>query len=396
MSEVRVNNLSNENNTGGPTISGITTYSSTNFFVPPQGDTASRPSGCPPGSFRFNTDNAHLEYYRGDGIGWSAIEASSEELSQGNGNASNTGLGHRGFALGGHEGPNGSDTYTAEIDFFTISTLGDATKFGDLNNARGNGIAGFASRTRGIGAGGYAPDQNIIEFITMSSTGNATDFGDLTSNREGPMGLSSETRGIAAGGWSRPDSSNIREIDYVTMAEAGNSIDFGDLITPTNYGCGTSSTTRGLLIGGYSSPSPQVYENRIEFITIASTGNGTDFGDVNATNTNLMSAASNATRGLIWGGGGDGSNLINNIEFVTIATTGNAIDFGDMLAATQGGGAMSSPTRCVYYSGNGGASNVIEFVEIASTGNAVDFGDAATGSHGKYTFANFSNGHGGL
>ena len=210
------------------------------------------------------------------------------------------------------------------------------------------------------------------------------------------MGLSSETRGIAAGGWSRPDSSNIREIDYVTMAEAGNSIDFGDLITPTNYGCGTSSTTRGLLIGGYSSPSPQVYENRIEFITIASTGNGTDFGDVNATNTNLMSAASNATRGLIWGGGGDGSNLINNIEFVTIATTGNAIDFGDMLAATQGGGAMSSPTRCVYYSGNGGASNVIEFVEIASTGNAVDFGDAATGSHGKYTFANFSNGHGGL
>ena len=396
MSEIRVNNLSNENQSGGPTISGITTFSSPYFFVPPSGNTANRPSGCPSGSLRFNTDNAHLEYYRGDGIGWSAIEASSEELSQGNGNASNTGLGHRGFALGGHEGPNGSDTYTAEIDFFTISTLGDATKFGDLNNARGNGIAGFASRTRGIGAGGYAPDQNIIEFITMSSTGDATDFGDLTSNREGPMGCSDSTRGIVAAGWARPNSADIKEIDYVTIADTGNSLDFGDLISPTNYGCGTASSTRGLLIGGYSSPSPQVYENRIEFITIASTGNGTDFGDVNATNTNLMSAASNATRGLIWGGGGDGSNLINNIEFVTIATTGNAIDCGDMLAATQGGGAMSSPTRCVYYSGNGGASNVIEFVEIASTGNAVDFGDAATGSHGKYTFANFSNGHGGL
>ena len=35
MSEVRVNNLSNENNTGGPTISGITTYSGRHFFVPP-------------------------------------------------------------------------------------------------------------------------------------------------------------------------------------------------------------------------------------------------------------------------------------------------------------------------------------------------------------------------
>ena len=64
MSEVRVNNLSNENNTGGPTISGITTYSSTNFFVPPQGDTASRPQSCPNGSLRFNTDTKHLEYYR--------------------------------------------------------------------------------------------------------------------------------------------------------------------------------------------------------------------------------------------------------------------------------------------------------------------------------------------
>ena len=397
MSEVRVNNLTNENNTGGPTISGITTYSGRHFFVPPVGDTASRPQSCPSGSLRFNTDTLHLEYFRGNTIGWTEIEA---ELAEplGGGTGSNVGLGHRGFAFGGHEGPNGSNTYTAEIDFFTISTLGDATKFGDLNNARGNGIAGFASRTRGIGAGGYAPEQNIIEFITMSSEGNATDFRELTSNREGPMGLSDSTRGIVAAGWSRPNSANIREIDYVSIAQAGNSEDFGDLVSPTNYGCGTSSTTRGLLIGGYTNPNPQTsyYTNRIEFITIATLGDGTDFGDVNISNTNLMSAASNATRGLIWGGGGDGSNMVNVIDFVTFATKGDATDFGDMLAATQGGGAMSSPTRCVYYSGNGGASNVIEFVEIATLSNSVDFGDAATGSHGKYTFANFSNGHGGL
>ena len=68
MSEVRVNNLSNENNTGGPTISGITTYSGRHFFVPPQGDTASRPEDCEPGSLRFNTDSAKLEYFRGNTI----------------------------------------------------------------------------------------------------------------------------------------------------------------------------------------------------------------------------------------------------------------------------------------------------------------------------------------
>ena len=38
--------------------------------------------------------------------------------------------------LAGHEHLMDQHTYTAEIDFLTISTLGDATKFGDLNNAR--------------------------------------------------------------------------------------------------------------------------------------------------------------------------------------------------------------------------------------------------------------------
>ena len=398
MSEVRVNNLSNENNTGGPTISGITTYSGRHFFVPPQGTTAERPDDCEPGSLRFNTDSAKLEYFRGDIIGWTEIDA---ELTAplGGGTGSNEGLGHRGFAYGGHEGPSGSNDYTTEIDFITISTLGDATKFGDLTEKRGNGIAGFASRTRGIGAGGYAGGgQNIIEFITMSQEGNAIDFGDLTSNREGPMGLSSSTRGIVAAGWSRPNSANIREIDYLTIAETGNSIDFGDLVSPTNYGCGTSSTTRGLLIGGYTAPNPQesYYTNRIEFITIATLGDGTDFGDVNISNTNQMTAGSNATRGLILGGGADDANQVNVIDFVTIATKGNAIDFGDLTLAVQGGTATTSPTRCVYYSGNRGSTNVIQFVEIATTGNAADFGDAATGSHGKYSHCGFSNGHGGL
>ena len=83
MSEVRVNNLSNENNTGGPTISGITTYSGRHFFVPPQGTTAERPSDCEPGSLRFNTDSAKLEYYRGNTIGWVEVEATNDELGGG-------------------------------------------------------------------------------------------------------------------------------------------------------------------------------------------------------------------------------------------------------------------------------------------------------------------------
>ena len=115
MSEVRVNNLSNENNTGGPTISGITTFSSPYFFVPPRGDTASRPSNCEPGSLRFNTDSAHLEYFKGNTQGWVEIEAELTE-SLGGGTGSNTGLGTRAL-FGGGLSPSG---YVDTIDFITI------------------------------------------------------------------------------------------------------------------------------------------------------------------------------------------------------------------------------------------------------------------------------------
>ena len=66
MSEARITNLSNESNTGGPTISGITTFSGTNYFVPPVGNTAQRPENPQKGAIRFNTDSKHLEYYRVD------------------------------------------------------------------------------------------------------------------------------------------------------------------------------------------------------------------------------------------------------------------------------------------------------------------------------------------
>ena len=210
------------------------------------------------------------------------------------------------------------------------------------------------------------------------------------------MGLSSETRGIAAAGWARPNSSDIREIDYVTIAQTGNSVDFGDLISPTNYGCGTASSTRGLLIGGYTAPNPQTsyYTNRIEFITIATTGNAQEFGELKQAHQYTLSGAANSTRALAWGGSTIPSTdtATNIIEFITIATRGNATDFGDMTRVTKSAaGASASPTRSVCLGGN--SENIIEYVEIATQGNAADFGDATAGRNNA---ACFSNGHGGL
>ena len=66
----------------------------------------------------------------------------------------------------------------------------------------------------------------------------------------------------------------------------------------------------------------------------------------------------------------------NTIQYITIASTGNAADFGDLSTVAYRMGQCSSPTRgLVGMVGNGVASNIIEYVTIASTGNSTDFGD---------------------
>ena len=68
----------------------------------------------------------------------------------------------------------------------------------------------------------------------------------------------------------------------------------------------------------------------------------------------------------------------NNIEFLTIATTGDTIDFGDLTAATSNvvSGAVSDPTRMVCMGGQAPSYvNTIQFFQITTTGNAADFGD---------------------
>ena len=95
-------------------------------------------------------------------------------------------------------------------------------------------------------------------------------------------------------------------------------------------------------------------------------------------------------RGL-FGGGTTGSDL-NVIDYVTIASTGDATDFGDLITARYFLAACSSSTRGIF-GGGSPTINVIDYVTIASTGNATNFGDLITA---RYSLAACSNGHGGL
>ena len=389
MSQINIRNLSNENDDGSPEIVGVSTFSATSFFVPPKGTTAERPSDCEPGSIRFNTDTANLEYYRGKTIGWSQFELIDPNL--GGGTGSNTGVGARAVLPGGMSAPDRS----ASISALTISTLGNTQDFGDL--AAGiNANAGLSSRTRGLSIGGSLASPvgrvNTIEFFTFASLGDAADFGDMSYAVAELGTTSNNVRGIAAGGSPGPKD----QLEYVTIASTGNTVDFGDLAIAREglaQGC-ISNGTRGVFSGGNS---PTMLNN-IEFVTIMSTGNTSDFGDMVATMSRQANCCS-STRGLM--GGGMNPSVTNTIEFITIATTGNTSDFGDMTSARYNSGGASSPTRGLFLAGQPtpNAVNTIDFVEIATTGNAVDFGDTdvagATNGVIRPTGTS-SNGHGGL
>ena len=218
MSQINVRNLSNENEDGAPDIVGVSTFSATSYIVPPVGNTEQRPQNPEEGDLRFNTDTASLEYYRGETVNWEQIEMISPDL---NGGA-------RGMFVGGQNAP--SATKYSEIDYITISTLGNAIDFGDITDDV-HTPAVTASRTRGIAAGGY-PTRGDIDYWTIASTGNAIDSGsDLSTNRNDAAPCSDGVRATFAGGYT---GSLINTIDYITIASIGTAQDFGDLNNGTS------------------------------------------------------------------------------------------------------------------------------------------------------------------
>ena len=355
-----------------------------------------------PGAIRFNTDSMKLEIFRGSanyngsasmaGIGtlaagqWEEIQATSPDVQTG---------GTRGLIVGGYHPGN---TYLDEILYINISTTGNSQTFGELTVSDRNHVHGCVSdRTRGLSAGGSKfPGVKTadIEHVTIASTGDAVDFnGDLTLARYCPGVAANSTRGVFAGGNS--DAANqTTNIDYVTIQSTGiDAQDFGDLTSARRYFMAAfSSPTRGVFAGG-GEPG---HVTNINFITTSTLGNAAYFGDLGAAgqDTQGSSICSNAIRGINMGGAVPGS-VTNNIEYLTLATLGDGQEFGDLLSAGGYGSYSSSSTRAVKM-GNASTSytNTIEYVQIMTLGDSVDFGDIHTQVTGWS--AGLSNGHGGL
>jgi len=256
----------------------------------------------------------------------------------------------------GHGCSNGSRGVSAlggdNLDYITISTPGNAVDFGDLTLSRANGIYSTSNnKDRGLWFAGYSGvsgpqfTSNIIDFVTISVTSNATDFGDINSRSRAGAATCSTTTGRAIhtiGEVSTNDSTGTTgdSISYLNTLALGNSSDFGDMGYRVEWPSAEADSTRAVIMGGVQYGDNN--DKGMEYVTIANTGNATDFGDTTGQLTYRSGSCANNVRALIGGGYNYGtSSGWATIDVITIQTTGNAADFGDLTVGRQIGGGFS-------------------------------------------------------
>jgi len=328
MSDLKINNITDRTGGSGPVIAGVSTVSTTGSFVVPVGATEFR-GGRGRGIFAGgipSTSAIQLIEIATTGNSTSFGNLRFENSSP-NGNLSSY---TRGYYVGSYEQP--ANALATTMQFVIFSSQGGTTYFGDL--AYGRSATGTASNsTRGLLYGGDNPDYlSVLDYITLSSTGTESSFGTVLDGvaLRNTAGTQSPTRAVWGGGGH---SSMLKTIAYSTFATKGDALEFGQLTGVRADGVGASNSTRGLFAGG---KTPGVLAT-IDYVTIATLGDAQDFGDLTVARRN-SAGMSNSVRGVIAGGcttGSGPSGNVNTIDYVTIASLGNATDFGDATQAAR-------------------------------------------------------------
>ena len=317
-------------------------------------------------------------------------------------------LGRGRAVFGGGYGPSSPYPNLNTLDMVNITTTGNAVDYGDLTVGRSANTMG-SNATRGIFAAGRFPGPGnalkTIDFITFSSSGNANSFGDLNYEACSSAGFSDATRGIFSGGYDANTSPYPRTtaMGFITIASTGDSTDFGDCVERGRKDTCFSNSTRGFTCGGNNridSPNPNTSHDRIEMTIIQTKGSTVDFGEFGDDNgltgsTQCHGGAASQTRGIIFSGKSSPTAIRNVIEYLTLATFGNSQDFGDMLTSgtSSGSTATGNNVKGVVKTTSANNGNVLEQVTISTTGNATDFGDLNTG---RRLYGAVCDSHGGL
>ena len=281
-------------------------------------------------------------------------------------------------------------SYLRSIEYIIISTPGNAHLFGNLYEER-TALAATSNGTndRGVFGGGKNDSllnllDKIIDYITISTPGGAKFFGELEHARQFLAATSNGTndRGVFGGGIYKTSGFmyNFRTIiDYITISTLGSARVFGNLSVIRDALGATSNGTndRGVFGGGHNISNADV--SIIDYITISTPGNATNFGNLSRARQ-LLAATSNGTnnRG-VFSGGKQGHTILFTIDYITISTPSNATKFGNLSVARRSLAATSNGINDTGIFGGGEQSNTIlstiDYITISTPSNATNFGN---------------------
>ena len=226
---------------------------------------------------------------------------------------------------------------------------------------------------------------SFVGVTTVSSTGSMRIPVGPTENRGG------RGRGVILAGGAPTQTKNC---EFITIATTGNAQDFGDLSQARTSPAGCASATRSFSMGGDVNPSGGTNTTLIEYVITSSSGGSSHFGDLTV-GRRYPAGVSDSTRGMANGGTSPTPGVNSNIiDYFTMASTGDATDFGDLMiqSSYRTGAGCQSPTRGFVAGGHPQVSSLIEFYTIQSKGNSTQFGELTSGRAGLSAGSNATRG----
>ena len=228
--------------------------------------------------------------------------------------------GSRGFWYGGHNSANIVSNNGYSI---TFATLGNATNtIGSISYSRARGSMcsnkDYLIYTGGQSGYNSTTTNTILRFSVASSYMSGSTFGNMDAVKMGhsmwndssrylTFSGTNSTADIAAGSFTSSGASWIAQLT-------------GNGSQPTGA---AGDDTRAITFAGTTG-------TQLDTVVIQNNSNATSFGQLN-TNFSKPGACTDASR-IVFGGSGYGGTY-NHMSYVTIATTGSGSDFGDLTVA---------------------------------------------------------------
>ena len=298
--------------------------------------------------------------------------------------------GSRGLFAGGYDSYQNQND---EIRYISIDTTSNTSDFGDFSQYMPWQAAGCSNGSRGLFIGGYGSHGNqYASYVTIGSLGNSTNFGAFNSFPS-PYSVNQcgawcdGGRAIRMGGSGNYFAQYVdrKWMDYVQIATTGNSTEFGQMAEPHMQSCCVGDLERAVIAGDSSGTYGTDGKVTMEYVTMATKSDASDFGDYSNDGIGGAAGTSNNTRGIFAGGNVPSVGATTQIYYVTVQTTGNTNTFGNLSQLRNSLPADTNGTRAVFCAGTTGQggynapcyrnTNTMDYVTIANTGNASDFGD---------------------